>query len=109
MAGLVVGTAQWPAPHPLHIVGLDEQFYVYEGKVAVSVPVTLTQEDDQTLQVTVSYQVCSTTDCSAPCTFALLVSVQAAEHIGGPGVDNCSREGAFHGMDEGGLSRCGGV
>ena len=83
-AGLVVGTAQWPAPHPLHIAGLDEQFYVYEGKVTVSVPVTLTQEDDQTLQVTVRYQACSMTDCFAPHTFALQVPVQAAEHIERP-------------------------
>ena len=83
-AGLVVGTAQWPAPQPLHIAGLDEQFYVYEGKVTVSVPVTLTQEDDQTLQVTIRYQACSMTDCFAPRTFALQVPVQAAEHIERP-------------------------
>ena len=64
--------------------GCDEQFHVYEGKVIVSLPVTLTQEDDQTLQTTVRYQACSMTDCFAPRTFELQVSVQAAEHIERP-------------------------
>jgi cytochrome c biogenesis DsbD-like protein/AhpC/TSA family protein len=84
VAGLVVGVPQWPTPHPWHVVGLDEQFFVYEGKVIVSVPVTLTQEDDQTLQVTVRYQACSATDCFVPRTVELQVSVQAAEHIERP-------------------------
>lgn len=84
VAGLLVGAPQWPAPQPWHVAGLHELFYVYEGKVTVSVPVTLTQEDDQTLQVTVSYQACSTTDCFAPRTVALQMSVQAAEHIERP-------------------------
>jgi hypothetical protein len=84
VAGLVVGEPQWPTPHPLHIEGLEEQFYVYEGKLTVSVPVTLTQEDDQTLQVIVHYQACSTTDCFVPRTCKLQLPVQAAEHIERP-------------------------
>jgi DsbC/DsbD-like thiol-disulfide interchange protein len=84
VAGLIVGTAQWPAPHSWHVAGLDEQFYVYEGKVTVSIPVTLTQEDDQTLQITVRYQACSMTDCFAPRTVELQMPVQAAEHIERP-------------------------
>lgn len=85
VAGLVVGAPQWPAPHPLHVEGLDEQFYVYEGKIAVSVPVTLTQGgEDQTLQVTVRSQACSATNCFVPRTFTLPLPVHAAEHIEWP-------------------------
>jgi len=85
VAGLVVGPPQWPTPHPLHIAGLPEQFYVYEGTITVVLPVTLTAEaDDQTLQVTVRYQTCSSTECFVPCALHLPLPVQAADHIERP-------------------------
>ena len=85
IAGMVVGQPAWPAPHPYHVVGLAEEFFVYEGTIKVSLPVTLTEEGgDQTLQVTVHYQACSETDCFAPQTLRLALPVQAADHIGRP-------------------------
>lgn len=83
--GMVVGTPQWPTPKSFHVAGLDEEFKVYEGKVAVSLPVTLTQEgDDQMLQVVVRYQACSKTDCFLPNSIALQLPVRSADHIERP-------------------------
>lgn len=85
IAGLVVGDPQWPTPQPFRIAGLDEAFYVYEDNVALSLPVTLTQEgDDQTLQVEVRYQACSKTDCFMPRAIALPLSVRSADHVERP-------------------------
>ncbi len=85
IAGMVVGQPTWPAPHRYHIAGLPEEFWVYEGTVQVSLPVTLTEEGgDQTLQVTVDYQACSETDCFVPCTTRLEIPLHAADHIERP-------------------------
>ena len=83
--GMVVGNLKWPPPHPFRLAGLDETLYVYEGKIAVSLPVTLTQEGgDQTLEVRVQYQACSDTDCFMPSAISLRLPVRAADHIERP-------------------------
>ena len=85
LEGLVVGEPRWPAPHPYRVEGLDEALSVYEGNVAVSLPLTFTQEGaDQTLHVTVRYQACSDTDCFLPSTIALQVPVKAADLVERP-------------------------
>ena len=39
-----------PAPHPFRVEGLVEQFFVYDGKVSVTVPAVFTKNaGDQTL------------------------------------------------------------
>jgi hypothetical protein len=82
---MVVGNPKWPTPHPFRFAGLDETLYVYEGKIAVSLPVTLTQEGgDQTLDVGVRYQACSHTDCFMPSSISLRLPVRAADHIERP-------------------------
>ncbi|HET9319339.1 MAG TPA: protein-disulfide reductase DsbD domain-containing protein [Bryobacteraceae bacterium] len=77
------GTAVLPEPAPFRIEGLDEQFYVHEGKVRVTIPVTFTKRDagDLTLSVHVAYQVCSATDCLMPVSLTLEVPVTAAPHV----------------------------
>jgi hypothetical protein len=83
--GLVVGEPQWPAPRLFRIEGLEEEFYIYEGNIKVTLPVTLTQEgDDQTLQVRVRYQACSHMGCFAPQTITLELPVRAADHVERP-------------------------
>jgi len=85
MAGIVVGTPRFPPPHPSPGDGLEGDLVVYEGKVAVSVPLTFTQEgDDQTVHVTIRYQACRATDCLRPSTMTLSLSVQAADLIARP-------------------------
>jgi DsbC/DsbD-like thiol-disulfide interchange protein len=85
LAGMVVGEPTWPAPQQYRVAGLAEEFFVYEGTIKVSLPVTLTEEGgDQTLQVTVHYQACRESECFAPQTLRLALPVQAADHIGRP-------------------------
>jgi len=65
--GLEVGAFEAPAPSPFQVAGLDEQFFVYDGTVRVTVPLTFTvATDDQTIEVVVRYQACSATDCRLP-------------------------------------------
>ena len=83
--GLVVGAPEFPMPHPYRVEELDEELSVYEGKVAVALPLTFTQEgDDQTVRVTVRYQACSATDCLLPSTVRLELPVKAADLIDRP-------------------------
>ena len=85
LPGLVVGEPQWPTPRSFRIEGLDEQFYIYEGSIRVTLPVTLTQEgDDQMLKVIVRYQACSHVGCFAPRAITLELPVRAADHVERP-------------------------
>jgi DsbC/DsbD-like thiol-disulfide interchange protein len=85
LAGMVVGEPRWPAPQQYRVAELVEEFFVYEGTIKVSLPVTLTEEGgDQTLQVTVHYQACSATDCFVPTVTRLELPVHAADHIERP-------------------------
>jgi hypothetical protein len=85
IAGVVVGTPRFPPPHPYHSAGLDDDLFVYQGKVTVSVPLTFTQEgEEQTVHVTIRHQACSATDCLRPSTITLSLSVQAADLIERP-------------------------
>ena len=50
----------FPSPTLHRLAGLDEDFYIYEGKLAVSLPPTFTQDEhDAVVQVAVRYQACS--------------------------------------------------
>ncbi len=84
--GLIVGAPEFPPPTPHRLEGLDEEFYIYEGKVAVSLPLTFTHDaDDTLLQVAVRYQACSAElGCFMPQTVTLQVPVQVQDHIDRP-------------------------
>ena len=85
MAGIAVGTPRFPPPHPSPGAGLEGDLVVYEGKVAVSVPLTFTQEgDEQTVHVTIRHQACRVTACLRPSTMTPSLSVQAADRIARP-------------------------
>jgi peroxiredoxin len=57
IVGLEVGEPVLPTPHPFRVEGLDEQFFVYDGKVTVAVPLVFTRNvGDQTLHVEVGFQ-----------------------------------------------------
>jgi hypothetical protein len=65
---VVVGASVFPSPAPFQLPGLDEEFAVYEQSVRVELPLTFMVVDAGTLNVelTVSYQACSATDCLSP-------------------------------------------
>ncbi len=83
LEGVQLGGPTWPLPRPFRVEGLDEAFFVYEGTIRVSVPVTFTTRDagDQTLRVTVRAQACSATECLPPHSVTLDLPVRAVAHI----------------------------
>ena len=74
-----------PSPRPFRIEGLSEEFFVYEDRVRVIVPITFeVAERDQELGVKVSYQTCSETECWPPTTWKFSLPVKVAESHAGP-------------------------
>ena len=60
----------------------DEQFFVYDGKVSIAVPVVFTRNvGDQTLQVEVRFQACSADQCQRPSALRLDLPVRAEKHV----------------------------
>jgi len=84
LAGLVVGTPEFPAPTLHRLEGLEEDFYIYEGTLTVTIPLTLSQAvADPTISLTVGYQACSDeAGCFMPQKIQLRLPVQAEEHTG---------------------------
>ena len=65
--GLEVGPLEGPAPSPFEVAGLDEHFFVYDGTVKLSLPLTFTvATEDQVVEAVVRYQSCSSIDCRLP-------------------------------------------
>ena len=80
--GLEVGEPVLPTSHPFRVEGLDEQFFVYDGKVSVTMPVVFTRNvGDQTLHVEVRFQACSTDQCQRPNGVSLALPVRAEKHV----------------------------
>lgn len=84
--GLVVGAPEFPSPTLHQLAGLDEDFYIFEGKLTVSVPLTFTQDEhDTVVQVAIRYQACSDAlGCFMPQAVALQVPVQVQDHVDRP-------------------------
>lgn len=83
--GLIVGAPEFPPPRLHRLAGLDEEVYIYEGKLAVTVPLTFIHDaDDAMVQVAVRYQACSDEECFIPQTVTLQVPVQVQDHIDRP-------------------------
>jgi DsbC/DsbD-like thiol-disulfide interchange protein len=80
--GLEVGEPVLPTPHPFRVEGLEEQFFVYDGKVSVAVPILFTKNvSDQTLHVEVRFQACSSDQCQRPNGVRLDLRIQAEKHV----------------------------
>ena len=71
-----------PALHRLE--GLEEDFYIYEGTLTVTIPLTFSQAvADTTISLTVGYQACSdAAGCFMPQKIQLHLPVQAEGHTG---------------------------
>ena len=85
-AGRSVGTPEFPPPTPRRFEGLDEEFYIYEGRLSVTLPLTfVTDAADAMIELTVRYQACSDeAGCLMPQTVTLRVPVQVQDHIDRP-------------------------
>ena len=80
--GLAVGPLAGPPPHAFRVEGLDEEFFVHEGTVQVSRPLTFTEKvGDQEVTVTIRYQACSATDCLMPQVVELRLPVTERNNV----------------------------
>ncbi|GAC1505322.1 MAG: hypothetical protein NVS1B3_03380 [Candidatus Dormibacteraceae bacterium] len=80
-SGLEVGEPELPPARPFKVEGLEEQFYVYEGNVRVTVPIAVNvpaEHGEITVRVTVRHQVCSDTECMPPSASTFSISLQEA-------------------------------
>jgi len=85
MPGVIIGEPLWPTPRPLRVDGVEEEFWVYEGKLTMSLPLTFAEEgDDHTVQVVIRYQACSATHCCLPSTIRLGLPLRVGDHIERP-------------------------
>jgi DsbC/DsbD-like thiol-disulfide interchange protein len=84
--GLSIGTPEFPMPTPHRLEGVDEEFHIYEGTLAVTQPLTFIHDaDDAMVQVVVRYQACSDElGCLMPQTLTLRMPVQVQDHIDRP-------------------------
>ena len=80
-----IGTAEWPAPHRFHVDGLDEEFWVHEGTVRTSIPLTFSGPPgagDHIIDVAVSYQACTDSACLAPASISRSLPVREVALVG---------------------------
>lgn len=69
--GLEAGKAKWPKPHRFTLEGLDDEFWVFEGKTRGTVPFRFTADPglgDQVIRGTVGFQACTESFCLPPAT-----------------------------------------
>ena len=79
--GVRMGPIAWPEPTPFRIPGLDEEFSVYEGTVAMTIPLEFTIPRNSgvvRLEITVRFQTCSASECVPPNAIALTLAVPEA-------------------------------
>lgn len=82
--GLETQDLSLPEPHAYKVEGLDEQFMAYEGEIRGSLPFYITQNaGDLTLEITVSYQACTDTECFPPASLMLKLPLQAQDNVPG--------------------------
>lgn len=79
-AGLSVGPPVFPAPTLHRLEGLDEEFYIYEGTIQVTVPLTFAEASAASaVEVTVGYQACNdAVGCLMPQRITVHLPVHAA-------------------------------
>lgn len=82
--GLETGQPELPELHPYRVEGLDDQFMAYQGEIRGSLPFFITGNlGDLTVEVFVSYQACTDSECFPPSTLRLRLPVAALENVDG--------------------------
>lgn len=83
--GVEIGAAEWPAPHPFAVDGLDERFWVHEGTVRGSLPLTFSAPPGagaHVIRITVSYQGCSESACLVPSSVSQDLRIEEVALVG---------------------------
>ena len=82
LEGLEVGPLESSTPSPFEVAGLEERFFVCDGTVKVSLPLTFTvATEDQVVEAVVRYQACSSTDCRLPEALSFRLPLTWLPHI----------------------------
>jgi DsbC/DsbD-like thiol-disulfide interchange protein len=77
LTGLRVGTPVFPPPTLHQMEGFDDAFFIYEGDLSVSIPLTFTAAVDAiAVEVKVRYQACGDQGCFMPQTVELSLPVR---------------------------------
>ncbi len=79
--GVRAGAPEWPPTSPFHIEGLDEEFAVYEGTIAIVVPLEFILPRGSgvaRVEIRVTFQTCSATECLPPNAIELVLEVAEA-------------------------------
>ena len=79
--GVRVGELTWPPTTPWRVAGLDEEFAVYDGAVAIRAPLEFRVPRSSgvvRLEIAIGFQTCSATECLPPNAIALLLDVPEA-------------------------------
>lgn len=81
--GLEIGELRLPPASPFQFQGLADDFFVYEGTVKLSLPLTIREDiGDQQLAISVSFQACTSDDCRFPATLGIELPVRPLPLIG---------------------------
>jgi DsbC/DsbD-like thiol-disulfide interchange protein len=87
LEGLVVGKPKWPSPDRWTVAGIDEEFWVYQGKVRGLLPLTFAMIPGQgeiVIRITIAYQTCSESTCFMPGSVNLGLPIKEIELVEAP-------------------------
>ncbi len=79
---LETGQLELPEPRPYRVAGLDEQFQVFDGEFRCVLPAILTNNTgDVQLNIRISYQACTETECFPPAEVMLALELKGLDNI----------------------------
>lgn len=81
--GLEFGEPQFPPTKPFKIEGIDDEFYTFDGKVEIVVPVvsTIREVGEAEIELSVSFQACTDQMCYLPRTEKLRLALTTAPNV----------------------------
>jgi len=85
--GLVVGKPKWPSPDRFTVAVINEEFWVYQGKVRGLLPLTFAMapgRGEVVIRITVTYQTCSESTCFMPGSASLELPIKETELVETP-------------------------
>ncbi len=87
LEGLVVGKPKWPSPHRFSMTEINEEFWVHQGKVRGTLPLTFAMapgRGDVVIRITVNYQTCNESTCFLPGSVSFELPIKEIELVEAP-------------------------
>jgi hypothetical protein len=83
--GMTANVLPMPNPQPFKVEGLDEQFFVYAGRMPVRAELTfLGAKENLMLKATLSYQACNEANCLPPSRLEFELPIKLLPHVAAP-------------------------